>query len=257
MKKLIIFLIIFILTFVFIEGQTGHGRGRLQGIIQDEEGNPVAKAKLEIQFLGSFVAKTVGGTHTTEFEAAAGENANIKFETKSDNKGKWGFYKLGQGLWMLTATLKDYAPTLQKIQVKTMERNPSVTLVLKKSEAFPPVSFEKSKKELNASIPMDVLNKNARLVEGGEQLVQEKDYGLLCFKLGEFCQQNQETEEALQYFHMAARLKSKWGEPHLKLGFIYMEAGNSKKARAHFQKFLKLSPQSDEAEAVQFLIETL
>lgn len=257
MKKIIICVILFFLTFIFIRAQTGYGKGRLQGVVQDEKGNPLAKVKVEIQFLGQFVTRTVGGVPTTEFEAASGDNAKIKFEIKTDKKGRWGFYRLGQGLWMLTATHGDFSPALQKVQVKTMERNPSVTLVMKTAEAFPAVSFEKSKKDLTASIPMAVLNKNARLVEDGEQLAQDKNYGELCYKLADFCLENQETEEAIQYFHMAARLKSRWAKPHLRLGYIYMEAGDAKRAKAHFQKFLKLAPQAEEAEMIQFLLETL
>jgi tetratricopeptide (TPR) repeat protein len=257
LKKIVIFVILFFLIIIFIQAQTGYGKGRLQGVVQDEKGNTLAKVKVEIQFLGQFVTRTVGGVPTPEFEAASGANAKIKFEIKTDKSGKWGFYRLGQGLWMLTATHNDFSPALQKVQVKTMERNPSVTLVMKKEEAFPAVSFEKSKKDLTASIPIAVLNKNARLVEGGEQLVRDKNYGELCYKLADFCLEHQETEEAIQYFHMAARLNSRWEQPHLRLGYIYMEAGNAQRARAHFQKFLKLAPQSEEAEMVQFLLETL
>ena len=53
----------------------------------------------------------------------------------ADKKGEWAIIGLGTAQWTLTAEAAGYIPTVMTIQIKQLERNPAVTVVLKKSGA--------------------------------------------------------------------------------------------------------------------------
>ncbi len=64
-------------------------------------------------------------------------------------------------------------------------------------------------------------------------------------------------EESIRYFRRATSLKTGWGDPYLKLGYIYLNSGDPKHAIAHFEKFLELSPDSSHGAAIKLLIKKL
>lgn len=79
----------------------------------------------------------------------------------------------------------------------------------------------------------------------------------LSYSLGQVFLSLNRGKEAIHYFERAAALKTDWGDPYLKLGYIYLNSGNPKKAAANFRKFLELSPNSHEAGAIKELIKKL
>jgi tetratricopeptide (TPR) repeat protein len=227
--------------------QTGRGKIRLAGDVKGEDGEPIAEATVEIRFVGRF-----SGGHMVlkfrklDYNEARGEDAKVKFSTKTDKNGEWGFLNVGYGRWELTVSHKEYVTQKREMGVRLLERNPRISFVLKKGEIV-----------LGDKVTRDVLKKNAHLVKDGPQLSKKKEYHVLSVKMGEFCLEKGELSEAISYFALAAELKPKWGEPHLRLGYSLMDFGDNKKALKHFEKFLKLDPQNPEAETVQILVETL
>jgi tetratricopeptide (TPR) repeat protein len=79
----------------------------------------------------------------------------------------------------------------------------------------------------------------------------------LAYHLGQVFLSLNKGKESIHYFKQAAALKTGWGDPYLKLGYIYMNSGDSKSAVANFRKFLELSPNSPEAGTIKALIKKL
>ena len=79
----------------------------------------------------------------------------------------------------------------------------------------------------------------------------------LSFHLGQVFLSMNRGEESLRYFERAAAFKTGWGDPYLKLGYIYLNSGDPKSAAANFRKFLDLSPHSHQTAAIKALIKKL
>jgi tetratricopeptide (TPR) repeat protein len=79
----------------------------------------------------------------------------------------------------------------------------------------------------------------------------------LPYHFGEVFLSMNRGKESIHYFERAAALKKDWGDPYLKLGYIYLNSGDPKSAAANFRKFLELSPNSNEAAVIKALIKKL
>ena len=105
-----------IITF-FLAGcawaQAGRGKGRLSGSVVDESQNGIPSAKIVCEFI---------------------ENMELKKEATSNNKGEWAVLGLGTGMWKVTASKDGYIPSFSEVYVRQLERNPRVSLSLKKIE---------------------------------------------------------------------------------------------------------------------------
>ncbi len=94
--------------------QAGRGTGRIKGTVVDETGKAVPGAKVTITLL---------------------DNDSVKREAVTDKKGEWAIIGLGTTQWTLDATAEGYLPATMDIQVKQLERNPAITVTLKKAGA--------------------------------------------------------------------------------------------------------------------------
>lgn len=111
--------LILLIVFVLLTGvqqsaaQGGTGKGRLQGLVLDEQGNPVASAKVLLELQARETAERVETT---------------------DNKGEWAMMNLGSGTWKVTVSSEGYIPTITTVFVSQLQKNPRVVLRLKKPE---------------------------------------------------------------------------------------------------------------------------
>lgn len=80
---------------------------------------------------------------------------------------------------------------------------------------------------------------------------------VLAYNVAEICFANNKSDEALQYYQLAAQIKPDWSEPHVKVGYVWLNKGDIAKAIDSFNMFLKLAPQSDQAPAIQALVDSL
>jgi hypothetical protein len=93
--------------------QGGKGKGRLQGIVQDEGGKPVASAKVVLDLQAREAAER---------------------EAMTNAKGEWAVIGLGTGNWRVTVSREGYVPTATTVFVSQIEKNPKVVTTLKKPE---------------------------------------------------------------------------------------------------------------------------
>jgi tetratricopeptide (TPR) repeat protein len=73
------------------------------------------------------------------------------------------------------------------------------------------------------------------------------DDEILAYNVGEIYFSNQNLDDALHYFDLAAKIKPEWPDPYLKLGYVFLNKGDNPKAVEQFEKFLSLEPEGERA----------
>ena len=139
----------------YAAAQAGRGKGRINGVVVDEEGNSIKSAKVVIEFQ---------------------KNTQFKQEATTNKKGEWAIIGLGTGMWRVTASAEGYIPVSTELYVSQLERNPKIPLTLKKIEVS-----EKPIIEDEASL---------NIVEKANQLFTEKKYDESIALLKQFLELN-------------------------------------------------------------------
>lgn len=80
---------------------------------------------------------------------------------------------------------------------------------------------------------------------------------ILAYNVGEIFFGNNKYDEALKYFEVARDIKPEWSIPYLKLGYVYSNTGDMKKAIENFKKFVQLDPENPETPVINELIKGL
>ena len=111
-KVLNLMLILFVIFPVFSQ-HSPRGKGRIQGVVLDQFGNPIPEATIEAIHLESGFKKT----------------------TKTDKEGRWAILGLGTGQWRIIARAKGYFPAHTQQFVRQLSRNPDIVLTLRKMSA--------------------------------------------------------------------------------------------------------------------------
>jgi tetratricopeptide (TPR) repeat protein len=132
------FLLIFYSPMLF--SQAGMGKGRINGIVVDEEGNPIENVIIAAQSL---------------------KNKETKLKGTSDAEGNWAIGGLGTGYWRITANKSGYSSSFVELDVSQVRRNPPITFTLKKVRGA-------------AIFLVDEEARNT--LDHGNQLMQEKQY---------------------------------------------------------------------------------
>ncbi len=141
--------------------QAGRGKARLNGLISDEEGKPIASAKVVLELL---------------------QSEPVQREATTDKDGEWVFIGLGSGNWRITVTAEGYIPNSTTIFVSQLDKNPKVVLKLKKPELTKDA----------------VIRDEASLafIDKATQLFNEKDYDGALAVLEQFLVQNPTAYQA-------------------------------------------------------------
>jgi len=135
--------------------QGGRGKGRLQGLVLDEAGNPIAGAKVLLELMAKEAAERVA---------------------TADKDGEWAMVDLGSGNWRLTISFEGYIPTTTSVFVSQIQKNPKVVLKLKKPEI-----------DKNAVITDEA---SLAFIEQATKLFNEKQYDQALAILEQFLVQN-------------------------------------------------------------------
>lgn len=114
MKRVGLFLIIMIIAALSFAAQDYTGKGRVRGVVTDEDGNPLEGAKVVFLF--------------TETQTG--------FETLSDAKGEWRASWIKGGTWHIDISKMGYETRKFSFQVQDRKTNPLIETSLKKTEAL-------------------------------------------------------------------------------------------------------------------------
>ncbi len=127
-RRLSPFVLALVLGGLAFSGQAGLGKARLTGIVKDDDGRPVASAKVVLTFLESERA----GGRVAQTPATSRESAT--FETKTNKRGTWNYVGLAAGTWLVTASAEGYGSASRTCKILQLQDNPRVALVLEKLE---------------------------------------------------------------------------------------------------------------------------
>jgi len=230
--------LITLISFLFVSytfSQAGRGRGRVTGVVVDEDGNSIKSARVVIYFL---------------------KNEKYKLETTSNNKGEWAFLGLGTGMWRVTALADGYIATYIETYVRQLQKNPKITLILKKI------------KESDEPIIKDEATFN--LIEKANQLFAETKYDEAIALLEQFLEQNPEAyqahlsigdcyrekgdyDKAIEEYNRAMELASTDEEMGKEtsaralaaLGEIYLRKEDFEKAQNYFKQSIETYPDNE------------
>ena len=77
------------------------------------------------------------------------------------------------------------------------------------------------------------------------------------FNIGEIMLNAGNGTEAVKYYNIAIQIKPQWAKAYMKLGYAYLNQGDTASAVTNLKKFLELAPDDPEAGAVQGVIKSL
>jgi Flp pilus assembly protein TadD len=108
-------------------GQGGHGRGRLTGTVTDDEGKPVADARVVLRLVEAGDSWYKGWFRSQ----GSGRSDSAVFETRTDPKGDWVFNGLATALWEVRVSKGVfYGLGVRQVQVRQISNNPPVEIRL-------------------------------------------------------------------------------------------------------------------------------
>ena len=131
---------------------------------------------------------------------------------------------------------------------------------------------EKAKASFQKVLDQEANNTSALIALGDVLVVQgkldeavtyfEKAIGqttdeVIPFNVAEIYFNQGNTAKALEYYQTAATRKPDWAEPHLKMGYANLNAGNMDAAIASFQKVVEVAPDSPQAQTAQAALSSL
>lgn len=215
--------------------QAGRGKARLNGLVLDNEGHPIASAKVVLDLLKS--------------EA-------IQRETTTDKNGEWALIGLGSGNWKITITAEGYIPNSTTIFISQIERNPKVVLKLTKPEPS-----DQSAIRDEASLGF---------IDKATQLFNEKNYDEAISVLEQFLAQNPtayqsyvligdcyrekgDFEKAIESYNKTieeAKKDEKMGKEITAkglaaIGDLYLRKGDFDKAQGFFKQSIDTYPENE------------
>jgi len=113
MKKPIFFIGFMIFCCFLAYSQVYKGKGRTQGIVLDEQGNPLEGVKVKLRWA----------------------QAGTGFDTLTDSKGLWKASWLRAGSWHIDFEKSGYAPKNISVMISEVNKNPVIDVKMKKTEA--------------------------------------------------------------------------------------------------------------------------
>lgn len=94
-------------------------------------------------------------------------------------------------------------------------------------------------------------------IEYFEKAVAQTNDAIVPFNVAEIYFSQQNAEKAIEYYQMAAEYKPEWPDPHLKLGYAYLNTGDIESAKGSFQKVIDVAPDSPQAQMAEATLSNL
>ena len=214
--------------------QAGRGKGRLSGSVMDESQNGIPSAKIVCEFIA---------------------NIELKKEATSNDKGEWAVLGLGTGMWKVTASKEGYIPSFSEVYVRQLQRNPQVTLTLKKIEGEGAVVT--GRESLNMLEQANVLFKEQKYEEAISLLQQFLEQNPEAYQayasIGDCYRVKGDTDQALEYYQKVLELAKKddamgkemTAKALAGIGECYLMMQDFEKAQSYFEQSIEAYPENE------------
>lgn len=232
-KRTALFILIISLVCSSAFAQAGRGQARINGVVLDKDGKPIAGAKVAMQF---------------------GESG-VVFDAVTDKKGVWGIIGLGTGSWTVTATASGYLPVSQGVFVRQLEKNPKVTIQMEQEAAGSGIVqdeasfadleqgnklFEEGRYDLALILYEDFLGKNP----GAYQIN---------LNIGDCHREKGDFEKAIEAYNIllenakadTAGGKTMTAKGLAAIGLCYLRQSDFEKAQDYFMRSIEVAPEDE------------
>jgi len=233
-KKMQIFFTIVVSCFIISDlilaqkGTSGRGKGRINGIVTDKEGNPILNAQIEMIYHDDIT----------------------NFITKTNKKGKWSIVGLGTGNFRIIVKADGYIPVNIIREVSQLIKNAPIN-----------IEMEKSEKTVIQEDLMQFLKEGNRLFKEKKydesiaafQKVIEKapDVYQISYKIGDCYREKGDLDKAIEiYEEVIKKAEEKKDISNIAkalgtIGGIYLGKQELEKAQSYFKKSIEINPKDE------------
>ena len=213
MKKFLVLFISVLMVSGFLFSQAYKGRGRLRGVVTDNEGNPIPDVKVKL-----FHVKSGGG-----------------FEISTNEKGEWTASWLRNGLWYIDFEKEGFLPRRISLHIYELRKNEDVELTLKRARA-PLVPKELLEKLDKGNQYFDEGKYDEAIQEFQRILDQRPQFYQININIGNTYMKKEDYETALIYFQKVLDKDPSNAEALISSGNCYVELKNYQKAIEIFKQ---------------------
>lgn len=219
MKKLGAVVFMIFLTINFGISQEYKGKGRMQGSVYDEKGNPLEGVKVKL-----FSVKTQSG-----------------FETVTDSKGKWKASWIRGGTWNIDFEKVGYETKKISADISGLRRNPPIITKIKempnRKEMKGFVVAEEIKEDLTKGNKLydEEKYEEAKIVYEGI-LEKHSDAYIINISLGNCYFQQERYDQAEEFYQKVLEIDPKNYEALIGIGNGYANLGESEKSLEWYRR---------------------
>lgn len=218
-----------------VSAQAGYGKGRYGGQVLDENENPIAGAKIKIEYLKY--------TRVSEIE--------------TDEKGMWSFANMASGNIRLTISAEGYLTETHLLTVSQVNVNPShrARMVVDpaiKARAEAEKAYEESVKALDEGNQLVSERKfDEALVVFNDFAAKNPDLIVINFNIGDVYREMKKYDEAKGYYQKVLDYAKEKEDTTLQaravsaIGILSLRQNKLKEAQTLFEQSIALNP-SDE-----------
>lgn len=225
-------------AFLSLFGQEHMGKGRINGTVVDEKGQPLERVLIVVESL----------------------KYKTKLEGYSDRKGRFAVAGMGTGQWRITATKEGYISSYLDMNVRQLRRNPPVNFTLKKLTGFAPSLADKESFEIfdKGNLLLKEEKYDEALVVFREFLVKYPEIYHAHLNIGTCYLKNGELDKAEAEFKLVLdKTTEKFGDykkdppaslrAFTGLGEIYIQKEDFDTAQKYFAQALDIAPEDEVA----------
>ena len=213
MKKIACLLLVCLILSFTALAQDYKGKGRVKGLVTDEQGNPLEGVKVKL------------------FSVRASQS----FTVETDEEGIWHGNWIRNGTWNVDFEKLGYAPKKISMQISEFKKNPDIEVALKKVEGLI-ISEELEEKLIKGNELFDQENYDEARAVFVEMLAENSDAYVLNQNIGNCYFQQEKYELAVEYYKKILEKDADNTSALLSIGNSFANMGENETAMQWYEK---------------------